>query len=86
MRRSTAVRASVVRLPWDSGGVTASHALRCALPLLPGAAGYMPLTDTADMGLSTASCAPGVVKSVATPMGWRVMSGSGVLAGNSVGS
>ena len=35
MLPSAAASASVVRLPWDSGGVTDSHALRWGLLALP---------------------------------------------------
>ena len=62
-------------MPWDSGGVTASHALRCALPPLPGAAPCSPLMRLAGIKLSAACLAPGVVKGV----WWRVVSCSGVL-------
>ena len=60
----------------------ASHALRCALLLLPGTPLCIPLTDTADMGLAAAWSALGGVKSV----GRRVAPGSGVLASSGLGS
>ena len=51
MRLSTAVSASVVRLPCDKGVVTASHALRCPFCPLPGTEpSCRPLTCAVDMG------------------------------------
>lgn len=56
MLLSTAASASVVRLPWDSGGVADSHALRATRAWLPDMMARRAPPETAAAGVLSAYC------------------------------